>query len=1101
MTAAIVAAVWWLAIGSVVAQVPEAIDEESGGPVDHAGDDAPQVETETDDVDDDRLEGRRIVEYEFRCDLQLCQQPGAVERFQQISGIAVGQRYRPELIERAQRRLVQTGFFQQLTIERGVYDDGIHIDIEATGAVLIRRVEFEGLSPPPFESELRNLLMYRPGQVYIEDAEQLAAQRSSLASMFEQEGYFGTEISITSRTVDDEPHLIDLVIDVEPGQERRICAMGFRGLRAMTSAEARELMLSGVSVLGRRVPLFVPRFTTEQFREGREALIDEYRRRGYFRARIVDQAVQIDEATNCTQLVVDVSEGPFWDIEFEGNSAIDADALRVEMPFADSGYVDDNEIGVAENTIRQLYEAQGYPFAQVDGREERGDRFDRRLIFSIDEGPRVQIDEIRFRGLEAFEPAQVLDEFGTRPFGVFDTGGFLQTEQLLSDFRQLERRYREAGYLQATVERFVVELSDAGDAITIWIYVDEGRQTGVDEVRIEGHDEIALSALESMLEVRSGSVFVPLEVQADQSRLSQHYGSMGRPEATVETTCRDAQGAPVRCRAPELEDRCIRSNFEELVEQGCSWREGATPTWVCDRRVQDETCQFDGGVVDESVSIDHRIEEGPLARVGEILLKGNFRTRSSVIFRELPLETGDVLNVNKLLEGQGNMRSLGLFDSVSIETIGLDEPSGIDGDEEGAERSIPLIISVEESRSRFVDLRFGVEGRELLEDSRRLLATGELQYIDDNLVGTGQRFRPRIIGATDTFDLYRLGADTGRGVGVAGDAGGLDYLFGAELIYTHPRFLRGQTGIDELFLTVTPFYLIDLLGVSTEQVLREEWGLRLELRKELHELMDRFFVTLGTEAKQASTWVAGDLRVDGERVFSPRRATAKLMPELTLDRRDSPLNPGDGFQLQFQPELVSGDALSEGGEDLIGDSYWRLSFAASHYFRPVDGLTVGQGVEFGQIIPLFDRQGLVPVEERYTLGGVGSIRGFPNNSLGPIGAQQQRQGGELLLNYSAELRYPLMERWGLYGATFFDAGLLVNCFEEQQSGQPRSSRQCYRNAFPQDAPLGEIRTSAGIGLRYLLVDQIPLLLDYGKVLNRRPGEGFGSLHFNLGYTF
>ncbi|MBA2663649.1 MAG: BamA/TamA family outer membrane protein, partial [Bradymonadaceae bacterium] len=421
-----------------------------------------------------------------------------------------------------------------------------------------------------------------------------------------------------------------------------------------------------------------------------------------------------------------------------------------------------------------------------------------------------------------------------------------------------------------------------------------------------------------------------------------------------------------------------------------------------------------------------------------------------------------------------------------------------DSDVRAEEITAALIISVEESRARYLDFKVGLEGRDLLGDSRRLLLTGEVQYNDSNLFGLGQRFRPRLIAAIDTLDVLRAGADTAQELEAAQEFAGLDYLFGAELIYNHPRFLKGWTNIDKLNLTITPFYMLDLLGVTNDQVLREEWGLRLELRKELFELMERLYVSLGIEAKQAATWTTTDLRIGDERIFSPRRTTGKLSPEITLDRRDSPLNPRAGYHLQLKPQLVSGDALTQGAEDVLGDSYLRLNFAASAYVRIFDDVVFGQGLRFGQIIPLFGRQTLVPPDERFYLGGVGSVRGFPTNSLGPVGARQQALGGEFLLNYNAELRYPLIKDINLYGATFFDAGLLTDCFD---TGNTRSVANCYKNAFPDGDRLGNIRTTAGIGLRYLIVDQIPLLFDYGIVLNRKPGESFGSLHFNLGYTF
>jgi len=45
------------------------------------------------------------------------------------------------------------------------------------------------------------------------------------------------------------------------------------------------------------------------------------------------------------------------------------------------------------------------------------------------------------------------------------------------------------------------------------------------------------------------------------------------------------------------------------------------------------------------------------------------------------------------------------------------------------------------------------------------------------------------------------------------------------------------------------------------------------------------------------------------------------------------------------------------------------------------------------------------------------------------------------------------------------------------------------------------RASAGFGVRWMIAGIIPLVIDYGAVLGRRPGERFGRLHFNIGYTF
>ena len=87
----------------------------------------------------------------------------------------------------------------------------------------------------------------------------------------------------------------------------------------------------------------------------------------------------------------------------------------------------------------------------------------------------------------------------------------------------------------------------------------------------------------------------------------------------------------------------------------------------------------------------------------------------------------------------------------------------------------------------------------------------------------------------------------------------------------------------------------------------------------------------------------------------------------------------------------------------------------------------------------------------------------------------------LVVNGNVELRYPFLQSIDLDGAVFFDVGQLM--------------------ADLGDFDPGEFRATSGFGLRWVIADLLPLVVDYGAVLGRRPGEGFGRLHLNLGYTF
>ena len=113
------------------------------------------------------------------------------------------------------------------------------------------------------------------------------------------------------------------------------------------------------------------------------------------------------------------------------------------------------------------------------------------------------------------------------------------------------------------------------------------------------------------------------------------------------------------------------------------------------------------------------------------------------------------------------------------------------------------------------------------------------------------------------------------------------------------------------------------------------------------------------------------------------------------------------------------------------------------------------------------------------MGGSGSVRGFGEGAIKTV--EGDASGGDVFVQANAELRYGLVPALGVEGAAFVDAGELA------------------REASALSA--GELRSAAGLGLRWVIANMIPVALDYGTNLSRRIGEPFGRFHLNVGYTF
>lgn len=1070
----------------------------------------------TDRAEELDLGGIPIGEITFDCADPVCETPKKRELLLLLTGLEPGQPFDRASQVRARERLLKTGLFEEPRFSFKVRGEGderrldLNIGLERT--TLIRKIDFVGITPPPFVEDFERILGYREGQVWDEDEEEQSEQLAAMNELLEKEGFFNSTISIA---IERQPKLVDLTFRVKKGKTLKICELGIKGAREFPYADARSKLFSARPIWTRYLTFITPVYTERMLRAGGEALIAAYRERGYYQARLDDVTVPDPDDPECVRVLVNVTEGPKWETQFTGNSAITSRDLARQLTFQETGYVDQAAIEEAARRLEKIYATRGYPFASVSGEERYGsDRFDRKIVFQVKEGERFEIARVKLEGagggkrkaasIKELSDEVLLAKMRTQPFGLFESGGFLQLEELEGDITRLEDSYRAQGYLRATVSEFLVLSDPSTNKLEVRVRIQEGPRTTISLVKLPEQPPIPPSKknsaptskpLTQIVNLKAGSPLSLLDARADGARITQSLASLGYPMASVKTTCTSSGQDPRPCEQPRRPGGCELERVEVTAGSGDP---GATRRYR--RALDTERCAWTAPPHGEEVVVEHAARRGPPVRVGAIFISGNFVTDQRVILGEIPLKTDGTFDVKKLLEGQANLRSLGLFDSVSIEAVGLDEGALLE-----EEASAALVVSVDEGDYYYFDLSFGVQGRDLLDNTRRkLLAVADIEYNNRNFRGRAQRLQPRGLLALDMLQFSQLGYGlVFQQLDRPEVAAHFDVLTGLELVYSHPRFLKQNLGVQNLLLTIAPYALLDLIGVTNNNLQREEFGARSELRKELAEILARFFVTLGLEGKSVATRdpEAGLFTPDGRRLFSPRRIVGRVYVDTSIDRRDSPLNPRKGFYLQLSPQLVNSDAFNQQNiSGALTNAFFRLSFSGSGYIPIGKSLVFGQSFRFGQIFPLTERRLPVPADERYVLGGVSSLRGFPESGINarvPSYRDLQR-GGEFVMNTNTELRYPLLRRYGFYGATFMDVGVLADCFDDENITE---AANCYTDAFPAEEPLRKVRASAGFGVRYLVADQIPLLLDYAMLLNRKPGESFGFLHFNVGYTF
>jgi outer membrane protein insertion porin family len=327
-----------------------------------------------------------------------------------------------------------------------------------------------------------------------------------------------------------------------------------------------------------------------------------------------DVQAKVEDFEGGVKVTLVVMERPFVrDVEFVGNKKIPTSELQDQIDIKLGSVYNPVEVRKAQDKLRDHYEQAGYFEVKVTPETERLSGGDVKVIYTIDEGRRINIDRIVINGNQGLSASQIKKALATQEREYFILRGTLQRQKLDQDVERILALYNDHGYIQARVDGYDIAVDREKARVTVTFSVVEGPQYRVGQIHLQGVTLFPDEEVRRLVRLKPGDVYSRTKLRESVGAIADLYSSIGR--AAVDVVPRSE---PVPAAA--------------------------------------------------TVNLTFDIVEGPEVYVERINISGNTRSQDKILRREIPMAEGDLFTLQKLQRARQRLINLGYFETVEAST-------------------------------------------------------------------------------------------------------------------------------------------------------------------------------------------------------------------------------------------------------------------------------------------------------------------------------------------------------------------------------------------------------------------------------------------------
>jgi len=424
---------------------------------------------------------------------------------------------------------------------------------------------------------------------------------ADMQRVLQEGGYYRSEIQPTYdwSPGDQQVKVVFVVIAGQPARVGRIAATDSGGL---TMAQISNI---GKLRTGQRV-------TDGLATRAMQRLRRHLQKKGFLETQVSLTQRAYHPENNTLDYTFEIVRGPAVEVKVKGVS-MRRGTMKKLVPVFEENAVDEDLLNEGARNIANYFQTKGYFDVNVTVSKQQVGTEKQEVVYQVERNARRRLASVVIRGNRYILSDDLRDLMQMQPEGFLWRRGLFSQALLTRDIQSIEGVYRANGFLQVKVTSEINGNYQGKEGrIQVVLNVEEGQQTTVGKLTIEGNEVISDEEIRKLITARVGQPFSDSTMVNDQTEVMNAYFNRGFPEARFEFAKQAETGEPPK------------------------------------------------------VDITYKITEGQQVFVNRVLISGLHFTRPFVVDQQMKIRSRGPLSQRAMLDTQGRLYNLGLFNEVNM---------------------------------------------------------------------------------------------------------------------------------------------------------------------------------------------------------------------------------------------------------------------------------------------------------------------------------------------------------------------------------------------------------------------------------------------------